>query len=436
VKKQLRSRFRSLTIVQVLLIVVTISLFAWSILSTNFHAVPFVLILVLLLQIGFLLRHVEAHVDALEDFFAAVNYEDFTRRFIEDDVDAELKEAFNSVLARFQDARADRDVQAGYLETVIRHVPVPFIAARADGSLVLVNNPARRLTGLSAFTHLDQLSDLDPELPNMMRKIDAGSRQLLQTRLRGIPAELRVSVSEIRISGDVDRLYSIENLSGELTAREASAWRNLIRVLTHEIMNTLTPVTSLAKTAAGLLQESDATEDVRSAVQTIARRSEGLVDFVLRYRELMKVPQPVIASVNVKSALNELVTLMSTELQRVDVHIEVVPSSLLVSADSALLDQILVNLVRNALDAMTETSTPRLELQGKMDFGRTMIRVTDNGPGMDEETLSHIFVPFYTTKREGSGIGLSLSRQIMSAHNGEIVVESTHAGTTVTLVFD
>ncbi len=206
-------------------------------------------------------------------------------------------------------------------------------------------------------------------------------------------------------------------------------------MLTHEIMNTLTPVTSLAKTAAGLLQESDATEDVRSAVQTIARRSEGLVNFVLRYRELMKVPQPVMASVSVYTTLNDLVTLMSTELQRVDVHINVVPSSLLVSADSALLDQILVNLVRNALDAMTETSAPRLELQGKMDFGRTMIRVTDNGPGMDEETLRHIFVPFYTTKREGSGIGLSLSRQIMSAHNGEIVVESANKGTTVTLVF-
>lgn len=434
-KKRLRARFRLFTVLQILLLIVNISLVVWIVVATDYYAVPLVIGLLLVLQVVVLLRHVEAHVDALENFFAAVNYEDFTRRFVEDDVDAELKEAFNSMLARFQDARADRDIQAGYLETVVRHVPVPFIAARADDSLALVNNPARRLTGLSALTHLSQLAEMDPELPNMMRAIEPGSRQLLQTKLRGVPVELRVSVSEIRMSGGVDRLYSIENLSGELTAREASAWRNLIRVLTHEIMNTLTPVTSLAKTAADLLQDTDARKDIRDAVETIARRSEGLGNFVLHYRELLKVPRPIITQVNVAAALEELVTLMTAELQRVNVQIDVVPRSLEISADAELLDQVLVNLVRNALDAMQDIDQPQLELRARLDFGRAMISVGDNGSGMDEETRGQIFVPFFTTKREGSGIGLSLSRQIITAHNGEIVVESTPAGTIVTLVF-
>ena len=434
-KQRYRARFRMLTIAQVVLLAASLLLLAWSVLATEYFAVPVVIGFVVFLQIMGLLKYVESHVDTLEEFFAAVNYEDFTRRFVEEDVDSELKGAFNRVLARFQDARAERDVQAGYLETVVRHVPIPFIAVRSDGSLSLVNNPARRLTGMSTLAHLDQLAELDPNLPARMRELEAGSQQLLQSKLRGVPAELRVSVSEIRMDSGVERLYSIENLSGELTARESSAWRNLIRVLTHEIMNTLTPVTSLAQTTSGMLDDESAKEDIREAVQTIARRAEGLTEFVLRYRELLKVPQPDPTSVPVKKALASIATLMGATLADVELGVEVMPASLEVTADSALLDQVLVNLVKNALEAMVDIAAPRLVLGGRLDFGRTLVTVSDNGPGIDEHTLEQIFVPFFTTKREGSGIGLSLCRQIMTAHGGEIAVASDNDGTTVSLIF-
>lgn len=434
-KQKFRKHFRTLTIVQVLLLVMTIVVLAWSVLSTDHFAVPLVIAAVVLLQVVGLLRSVESHVSTLEEFFAAVNYEDFTRRFVEDDVDVELKEAFNRILARFQDARAERDIQAGYLETVVKHIPVPFIAARTDGSLSLVNNPARRLTGLPALRHLDQLAELDPQLPTLMQGIEPGSQQLLQTRLRDVPAELRVSVSEIRMSGETERLYSIENLSGELTARESSAWRNLIRVLTHEIMNTLTPVTSLAQTTVTMLDETEATDDIREAVTTIARRSEGLMNFVSRYRELLKVPQPEPETVRVLDALNSVTALMANELGGVRLDIDVVPASLEVYADRQLLDQVLINLVRNAADATRDIDSPEMRLSAKLDFGRVIIRITDNGPGIPEEIVDQIFVPFFTTRRTGSGIGLSLSRQIMTAHCGEIVVESGAGGTTASLLF-
>lgn len=434
-RRRHRTRFRLLTLLQVVFLVASSLLLSWAVLFTDYLAVPLVIGFALFLQVLGLLNYVESHVDTLEEFFAAVNYEDFTRRFVEQDVDAELKQAFNRVIERFQDARAERDVQAGYLEMVVKHVPAPFIAARPDGTLTLVNNPARRLTGMPALSKLEQLSELDPKLPGQMLAIEAGSQQLLQSRLRGVPVELRVSVSEIRLGEDVERLYSIENLSGELTAREASAWRNLIRVLTHEIMNTLTPVTSLAQSTMGLLDDAAAREDVREAVQTIARRSEGLANFVLRYRELLNVPQPVLAKVGVKDTLHSVETLMSNELDGVQVVVDVTPDSLEVSADSALLDQVMVNLVRNGLDAMKTVSKPRLELAGQLNFGRVTISVKDNGPGIDAETLEQIFVPFFTTKRHGSGIGLSLSRQIISAHGGEIAVESATGGTIVKLVF-
>jgi len=434
-KQRYRARFRVLTVLQVVMLAASSLLLSWAVLSTQLTAVPLVIGMIVILQVVGLLNYVEAHVDTLEDFFAAVRYEDFTKRYVEEDLDAELKGAFNRVLERFQDARAERDVQAGYLATVVRHVPIPFIASRPDGSLTLVNNPARRLTGLSTLTHIDQLAELEPSLPERMRALDAGSQQLLQTRLRGVPAELRVSVSEIRLEGSVERLYSIENLSGELTAREASAWRNLIRVLTHEIMNTLTPVTSLAQTATGMLDDESAKEDIREAVRTIARRSEGLMNFVLRYREMLKVPLPDPTEISVKDALDGIATLMSAELAGVTVCIDVVPGTLAVNADSALLDQVLVNLVRNSLDAMAGRDASRLTLGGRLEFGRVVINVSDNGVGIDDETIGQVFVPFFTTKREGSGIGLSLCRQIMTAHGGDIAVVTGDEGTTISLVF-
>lgn len=434
-KQRYRARFRYLTIIQVVMLLITLGLLAWTVLETDHAAVPVVIGLVILLQVFGLIHTVESHVDTLEDFFAAVNYEDFTRRFIEDDVDAELKEAFNRVLQRFQDARAARDVQAGYLETVVRHVPVPFIAVRADGSLSLVNSPARRLTGIPGLSHIEQLADVDPQLPSQVRQLEPGSQQLLQTRLRGVPAELRVSVSEIRLDGGVERLYSIENLSGELTARESAAWRNLIRVLTHEIMNTLTPVTSLAQTTAAMLQKEAANPDIEEAIKTIARRSEGLTSFVLRYRELLQVPKPNLAEVSVANCLNSAMTLLSGERDDVEFDVEVSPESLTVVADRALLDQVLVNVIKNALDAASGRESPRIELMASLNYGRVAIRIRDNGSGIDENSLDQVFVPFFTTKREGSGIGLSLCRQIMTAHGGEIALESGNGGTTVSLIF-
>lgn len=434
-KKRYRARFRLLMILQVVLLGATLTVLSFSLLNTDHVAVPAVVGTVVLLQVVALLRSVESHVDTLEEFFAAVNYEDFTRRFVTDDLDAELKSAFNVILERFQDARAERDVQASYLETVVHHVPVPFIAVRADGSLSLVNNPARRLTGIPALRDIGQLSALDPRLPAMMREIEPGQQHLLQAKLREIPVELRVSVSEIRIGGETERLYSIENLSGELTARESSAWRNLIRVLTHEIMNTLTPVTSLAQTCESMLDDPQLKDDIRQAVGTIARRSEGLMNFVAKYRELLHVPRPKPEDLIVAEAFRSVLTLMSEELQDIETHIEVTPPSLAVHADPALLDQVLLNLVRNAADALEETEAPAVRLSARLDHGRVLMRVTDNGAGIPDNAVDQVFVPFFTTKRRGSGIGLSLSRQIMTAHGGEIAVDSGDRGTTVKLLF-
>jgi len=435
VKQRLRSRFRLLVATQVAALIATISLLAYVVIATDHIAVPVVLGIVVVMQVAGLLHSVESHIDTLEDFFATINHEDFTRRFVADDVDAELKEAFNAVIGRFRRARAERDVQAGYLETVVRHVPIPLMAVRSDGSLRLANNPLRRLTGVAAIHNLNDLGSLDPELPAALRGIAAGQQRLLQSRLRGLPVELRVCVSEIRLGGDSERIYSIENISGELKAREASAWRSLIRVLTHEIMNTLTPVASLAQSGVAMLDEPDAAVDLREALTTIARRSDGLMHFVERYRELLQVPKPEMQSVAVFEALRGATTLLADELAGVHVVIDVRPDSLDIQADPALLDQVLLNVLRNAAHALGKVASPSLTLSAAFEAGHIRIAIRDNGPGIPDHLIDQIFIPFFTTRRDGSGIGLSISRQIMTAHGGDLLATSGPDGTTMTLLF-
>ncbi|MEO0425339.1 MAG: ATP-binding protein [Pseudomonadota bacterium] len=434
-KARLRARFRLLATLQALLLGLTLALLGLALTSTDHVAVPLVLGIIATFQLMALVRFVERHVETLEEFFSAVNYEDLAKRFVTDDLDAELKRAFNRILARFGETRAQRDLQANYLETVVRHVPVPLIAVRHDGSVTFMNQPARRLTGITALADLNELSTLDPDLAERMQAIEPGDQRLLQTRLRGIPAELRVSVAQIRSEERTERIYSLENLSGELTERESTAWRNLIRVLTHEIMNTLTPVTSLANTCDEMLGEEDSIDDVREAIQTIARRSEGLMGFVARYREVLRVPRPKVERLPVHDVLQAAVRLSDDKLRGVDVQLSVTPESLQVNADPQLLDQVLINLLKNATDALAGVDSPKLQLTARLHHGRVIIEVTDNGPGISKEVLEQIFVPFFTTKREGSGIGLSLSRQIMSAHGGAISVSSGERGTQVTLAF-
>jgi len=435
VTSRYRAKFRAILTLQVILLTATISVLVYSFLVADLLVVPLIAAAVAVLQVVGILAHVESHVDSLNRFFAAIDYEDFTCRFVENGVDAELKQAFNGILKKFQTTRAERDLQANYLETVVRHVPIPFMAARGDGSLSLVNHPARQLMGIPTLRHMHELATLDIGLPEQMQAIQAGQRKLLQTTIQDMPAELRISVSEIRLQGKAERLYTLENLSGELTAREASAWRNLIRVLTHEIMNTLTPVTSLAHSCRSLITESDASEDVRDAMSTIARRSERLMDFVSHYRRLLRVPEPQLQRFQIQDFFANIVILMGTELGGTAVSIEVTPETLELNADQSLLDQVLLNLLRNAVEALRDTKDPQIELVARLSYGRILITVRDNGPGISTNVIDQVFVPFFTTKRDGSGIGLSLSRQILTAHGGEIAVSSNSSGTTVSLVF-
>jgi signal transduction histidine kinase len=232
-------------------------------------------------------------------------------------------------------------------------------------------------------------------------------------------------------------LVSLQNIKSELEEKEMEAWQTLIRILTHEIMNSITPISSLASTTNSILSEElddgaftltkEARDDVISAVRTIEKRSHGLMNFVENYRKLTRIPKPDLKVIPVADLFERIASLMKDQIEQssIDCRISIVPPALKLKADPVLIEQVLINLCKNAVEAVSERSDAVIEMAARSDnHGKTVIQIADNGQGIEAEVLDKIFIPFFTTKPEGSGIGLSLSKQIMRLHGGTLKASS------------
>ncbi len=261
---------------------------------------------------------------------------------------------------------------------------------------------------------------------------------------------VNIICTELRIRGVDIKLLTLQNIQGELQKQEAEAWQNLTRVLRHEIMNSITPISSLTSTLREILEQDikkegdhyvlndETTTDLKDGLSTIENRSKGLIKFIDAYREYTSLPKPVFTTVRLKDLIEKVSTLMKEELKRTKIDFTVSCSSdyLTIQADEEMIEQVLINLLKNAKEALAETEHPKLQLVAHHQDNTVKIEVIDNGSGIIKEAIENIFVPFYTTKRTGSGIGLSLSRQIMQMHNGSIsVVSEPDVKTVFTLKF-
>lgn len=230
---------------------------------------------------------------------------------------------------------------------------------------------------------------------------------------------------------------SLQNIQSELEEKEMEAWQNLVRVLTHEIMNSVTPISSLAGTIESDLRQhfdedadqlsEDEMRDIHLSLQTISKRSEALIRFVKEFRSLTSIPKPKPAVFSARTLLDEVCMLHKSELgeKGISAQIEVYPEDLTILADKGMIEQVLINLVKNAIQSFDDQAEKTLTLRAFVsEKSRPVIMVKDNGPGIDPDALEKIFIPFFTTKKTGSGIGLSLSRQIMRQHQGTLTVKS------------
>jgi len=275
-----------------------------------------------------------------------------------------------------------------------------------------------------------------------MSVVAPGERRLAVFLVDIVEQRLILSATEIIIGGEMERLVSLQNIQSELDGVQLQAWQDLVRVLTHEIMNSITPVASLAETAVDLVEDAtrkvsdhpDVVEelaDVKSAVETVARRSDGLLHFVQSYRQLTRLPTPNKQALEVRDLFASVAQLVATgwEDQSIELVMRVEPTSLQLTADADMLEQVLLNLLKNAEQALGGRDVPRVTMTASLNRnGHVCLEITDNGPGIDPDIADNIFVPFFTTKREGSGVGLALTRQVMLAHGGSVALGTSDTG--------
>jgi signal transduction histidine kinase len=397
-----------------------------------------------------LVRYTEKVTRDLTRFLESVRYADFTRRFTSDGrgpVFADLQDAFEAVTDKFRKLRAEKERQVRYLEQVVQHLGVALITYEDDGTVGRMNTAARRLLRTGPIRHVEALARVSDDLAETLRTLESGEQAMVRVEEADRTLQLAVRVRRFRLQGESHALASIQDLRNELEEKEMEAWQELTSVLTHEIMNSVAPISSLASTAERRLAangdgadiESEEAADVREAVEAIERRSESLINFVDAYRSFTDIPSPEFELLEAQDLLDNVHRLLRVQIeeQALSVDISVDPPDLTLTGDPDLLDQVLINLALNAIQAVEEQKEARIKLRAYVDGrSRPVIQVEDNGPGIPADVQEKIFVPFFTTKEDGSGIGLSLSRQIMRLHGGRLSVRSEEGeGAVFTLRF-
>jgi two-component system nitrogen regulation sensor histidine kinase NtrY len=392
-------------------------------------------------QVFALIRCVERTNQYLSRFFLAIKYGDFSQTFTGKELGGSFRElvaAFDEVMEKVRQTRSEKEEHYRYLQTIVRHVGIGLIAFKADGSVDLINTAAKRMLKVAGLKNIQSLNSFSQSLVDALFSLKAGEKALV--KIPDQDMELALHAAEFRLKDQKYTLVSLQNIQSELQEKEMEAWQTLIRVLTHEIMNSMTPITSMAATVIDLLNtikeknggniDAETIIDIADALKTIHKRSLGLTDFVEAYRNLTLIPKPKFKIFPIHDLFGRIEKLMENKLTKkgIDFYWAVEPQSLELTADPGLIEQVLINLVLNAADAFTglkNSNSPRVQLTASLaENGKIIIRVTDNGPGIVKEALSKVFIPFYSTKKKGSGIGLSLSRQIMKLHKGSITVQS------------
>lgn len=433
--------FRINCTLRILSIGALIYIFSYLAILNSYPAVTIVTGLLILYLIYALIHYVEQTNRDLIRFLEAVKYADFSQSFSparQGFSFDRLRSEFNTILEKFRIARAEKEQHFRYLQTVVQHIGTGLIVFCENGNVDLINTAAKRILQINTLKHMNDISHVSPALATAFANIQPSHKQLLQINDIDERLQLAIYATEFRIRGENFRLISIQNIQSELEEKEMESWQNLIRVLTHEIMNSITPIASLASTANDILKttiSSAATaknrstnyRDICDALETIKSRSDGLLHFVQAYRNLSRIPEPVFQNFVVSEMLIRTGQLLGRQLKEagVKLKIEVIPQNMQIWADPELIEQVIINLIMNAIHALEPVEHGQITIKSYINNrSRAVIMVTDNGPGIIEEVQEKIFIPFFTTRQGGSGIGLSLSRQIMRLHRGSISVRS------------
>lgn len=446
---------KTVVLVRIGLLILTIFLLVDSIYNEGFFVTQLFFFIALGFQIIYLIKFVEKSYQDFSDFLRSIEFNDLTIKpinTVDNSALNSLYTEFNKVLNKLKSDRKEREDEFQYMRNIVHHVGIGLITFNSKGDVQIINTAAKKLLKIDTLSIINELSSLDPRLVDMFFRLKTGGRDLLRLEIGGDIVQLAVYAIQLTLRGEEFKLVSIQNIQSELEEKEMEAWQNLVRVLTHEIMNSITPITSLATTIEGELNvlkgednkitvsESEL-EDIQLAAKTIERRSKGLIRFVKDFRSLTHVANPKISEISISELFREIEVLLKNELKNGNVlfYVEMETPNMILSGDKEMISQVLINLIKNAIQSFMNENHNEKKVYLKAYFGekeRLIISVQDNGPGIDEEAVEKIFIPFFTTKKSGSGIGLSLSRQIMRMHKGSIAVKTkVNVGTEFLLKF-
>jgi len=427
----------------------------FQLVSSDAFSLTIILVLTLVIvQVVALIKFIDKTNQDIVDFFEAIKNNDFSMPRQKSGKDAYsnyLNEQFEMVIKKLKKSKLAKDERQQYLTTIVQHVGIGLITFNEKGHIQIMNIASKRLLKVENIKNINDLKSISEELVKCFWELKTGGRSLITIETGGDERQLSVYAIELTLGNENFKLISLQNIRSELEEKEMEAWQKLVRVLTHEIMNSVTPISSLANTVEGELigyldyseenpniSKNDL-EDIHLAVQTIQRRSDGLIRFVNDFRSLTHTPEPKFQIVSVMQLFEQISILLKHEIEtnHIKFIINVKPQNLALSIDPELIQQVLINLIKNAVQALEDRENKIIELLAYQDEkNNTLFVLKDNGPGIEEEAQTKIFIPFFTTKKSGSGIGLSLSRQIMRQHNASISVKSkVDEGTEFTLRF-
>lgn len=436
-------------VIRVVLLAATALLLSWAFFGRQSYFIGTFLSFIFIIQCSELIYFLNRTNRKIAFFFDAIRNDDSTLNFPGNTGNKalnELNNSLNKVNELIKKTKFDLEEQEQYFKTILEHVSIGIITYNKRGTIFLSNTTAAKLLQNKHLNHIDQIARTDQKLFSTFKELQPGDNRLVSFNGVNGLAQLSLKSTQFITATEELQLVTIQDVKNEMDTKELESWIKLIRVLTHEIMNTVAPITSLSQTILGYyknLEQNPPSEKMIAntikGLEVINERGTGLISFVDTYRKLTRVPPPEKKPVPLKQLLENTITLISieSENENIDIKSEVKPSNLEVSADKKQISQVLINLVKNSVEALKQNEKGLILLTADVNsHGRVQITITDNGPGIPDDLIDKIFIPFYTTKESGSGIGLSLSRQIMLLHGGSLkVVSQPNEKTIFTLEF-
>jgi two-component system nitrogen regulation sensor histidine kinase NtrY len=394
--------------------------------------------------------HKKAQIE-IEQFVESVHYRDFSRHFDVKQAPSELqpfRSGFNQINSTFKVISKEKETQYLHLKTILEIVDTGILSYEVEsGDILWMNESLKNLLQIPYLKTVHSLIKRNEVLYNEILKLHSSSSVVVSIPREKESIKIQLSATAFENENKKYKLIAFQNINEALDENETNAWQKLLRVMTHELMNSVAPISSLADTLKNRVAEAalqkdfnaDSYQDIETGISTIKKRTEGLLKFTETYRSLSKITSADISEVLVIELFEHVSQLLQPTIEKNKIELEIILKEPLLSlkADANLIEQVLINLLLNAIDAVKEKAQPKIILSAyRNNLDKIIIKVVDNGSGISKDVIDKIFIPFFSTKKTGSGIGLSLSKQIMLLHKGSIQVQSNvNEGTAISLVF-